>query len=263
MWFFTLCPGLALALPALGAKQGLVDATAAPNRALLVGVSHGLPGIDIDVDNVEAMITHPAYDFRGTTLEDSAATTSNILRELTALSEDAGADGTLFFYFSGHGNVGVLSAQDRLLKIEEIKAAIQAGRRNQGPLTRFVMIIDSCYSGSLLDPVRKLYPLSQLEESRIMTTMMVDEVVKGLSPKSRADKYWEKLFVLASSRSDQTSLAGWDGSVFTNAMTKAFKETVASGTLGDFVRKSQEYTKGHNPVARMVPESLSVEKMIP
>ena len=34
------------------------------------------------------------------------------------------------------------------------------------------------------------------------------------------------------------------------------------GTNADLIKKSQDYTKGHHPVARLVPESLGEEKLV-
>jgi len=74
----------------------------------------------------------------------------------------------------------------------------------------------------------------------------------------------KKLFVFASSRADETSLAGYDGSVFTNALVKAFNETEQKDeTMATLVKLTQEYTEGHHPVARMVPKALELEELVP
>ena len=44
-------------------KRGLVETPGAKNTALLVGVSHGLPGIDLDVQYVKSMASEDAYHF--------------------------------------------------------------------------------------------------------------------------------------------------------------------------------------------------------
>lgn len=248
-------------------ERGIAESVGGKNQALLVGVSHGLPGIDLDVDNVEKMATHGSYKFATSFLEEAAGTSTRVGQELTRLAEKSDKDGTLFFYFSGHGSSGSLYMQDGSMKIGTIRTAMEKGRAALGPLARLVMMFDSCYSGSLLDPVR-LLPLNQLYEPRLASAIFADEVVREMTPVSRNDEeavtYWKKLFVFASSRADETSLAGDDGSVFTVALKKAFDEVIVDNdTLDSWVKKTQTYTVGHHPVARFVPATLASEKMTP
>lgn len=247
-------------------ERGIAESVGGNNQALLVGVSHGLPGIDLDVNNVEKMATHGSYKFATTFLEEAAGTSTRVAQELTTTAEKADKDGTLFFYFSGHGNKGSLYMQDGSMAIATIRAAMEKGRKVAGPMVRLVLMFDSCYSGSLLDPVRFL-PLSQVYEPRLASAMFADEVVRQMTPESRNEEavvYWKKLFVFASSRADETSLAGDDGSVFTVALKKAFDEVIVDNdSLATWVKKTQKYTVGHHPVARFVPTTLENEKMTP
>lgn len=259
---------LAVAFPSFGANpQGLVDSADGKNEVLLVGVSHGLPGIDLDVKNVERMASNPAYKFHPNYLEEEKGTGANTLAELTRLSEAVGYDGSLFFYFSGHGSPGSLYMQDGSMTIAKARKAMEAGREKLGPMKRLVMMFDSCYSGSLLDPVRDILPLNQVYSERIANAMFADEAFRQLSPSREegpAAEYWQKLFVFASSRADETSLAGSDGSVFTVALGNGFDQTLESkGTLGAWVTKTQELTKGHHPVARFAPKELENEYLVP
>ena len=150
------------------------------------------------------------------------------------------------------------------MKIGEIREAVEQGRakKSSGPLARLVMIFDSCYAGSLLDPLR-LFSQLDLRDERAETEAFVDEVV-GTMTRGRADEYWKKLFVFAACRANETSLASGSGSVFTNAMAQAFDEAIgANATMAEFVQKTQEYTHGHHPVARFAPQDLENEKMKP
>lgn len=255
-----------VASPAVAAtKRSLVENSDGYNEALLVGVGHGLPGIDLDVDTVEAIATNPAYKFNTSYLEEAEGTSANVAAKLASLSEKTGSTGTLFYYFSGHGGPGSLYMQDGTMKIKTMRDAMEKGRAALGPMERVVMMFDSCYSGSLLDPVRMLLPLSQMYDSRISSAIFADEVVRQMSPaRGEASTYWKKLFVFASSRADETSLAGQGGSVFTVALKKAFDEvSETNGTMETWVKKTQEYTVGHHPVARFVPETLAYETMKP
>jgi uncharacterized caspase-like protein len=211
---------------------------------------------------VDAIAQHPSYGFKSTIVENQKGTEAEIARNLTQLAQDAREDGTLFFYFSGHGSVGKLMVHNTNMKIASIRAALEKGRQNLGPMARLVMMFDSCYSGSLLDPVRALFPMTKQTEELLANSIFADALVKEME-NDRAQPYWQKLFVFASSRADQTSLASPDGSIFTLALKKAFGEaTKANDTLATFVKKTQDYTKGHNPVARFSPTTLADEKMI-
>ena len=150
--------------------------------------------------------------------------------------------------------------QDRLLSAAEIKTAVQQARQSAGPLQRLVMMFDSCYSGALLDPLRRnLTPLMNIQ----FANEMADSVMNEFTQTRDGANYWNKIFVFASSRADETSAAGEAGSEFTVAMKKAFDETIQSGTVGEFIKKAQQYTVDHHPVARLVPLDMNNEKMAP
>jgi hypothetical protein len=255
-------------------ERGLVDSPdTTENMALLVGVSHGLAGLDIDMSNMEKIATHSAYHFKVAKLVDEQGTVSAVEEGLSDSAQRAGRTGTLLFYFTGHGNVGLIWPQDDTMKIEAIRQAIEDGRRSLGPLARLVMIYDSCHSGSLLDPMRTSYPLSQLGNDDLQASRFADAVVRAFSPALRSEPaYWSKLMVIASSRSSETSLASDTGSVFTKAFAQAFEETVqTNGTNADLIDAATRLTvelaqaiheKPHHPVARLVPQSLADEKLI-
>lgn len=252
-------------LSATAEERSLVEHFDAPNQALLVGVSHGLPGIDIDVNTVKRISSHSAYNFQPTTLMDAQGTKANVAQELAQAATRAGDDGSMLFYYSGHGSPGSLYLQDGSMTVDKIRKALEDGRSTQGPLERLVFISDSCYSGSLLDPMN-LGVMTQLQDPEIQSALMVNEIVFGLSRSShtgRAANYWKRLFVFASSRADETSLAGKDGSVFTVAFAKAFEETVnAKGKMTELVSKTQTLTVGHHPVARFAPADFGDEDVI-
>jgi len=240
---------------------GFVEYSDGNNESLIVGVGHGLEGIDIDVDNLNQLANHSAYRFKTITLEETAGTTTAISYNLTRLAEKAGATGTLFFYFSGHGNVGIIWPQDKTMHIQEIRAAVEKGRQSMGPLKRLVMMFDTCYAGSLLDPLRQLFALSF--DPAVQSALFADSVIQGMVPEQREKAYWEKLLVFASSRADETSLASPDGSIYTLAMMRAFRETAQEkGSIGKFQTRSEQYTDDHHPVARFVPASLKQERLV-
>lgn len=250
---------------AFAAYRGMVDSSDGLNEALLVRVGHGLPGLDKDVEMATAIAEHESYQFKPTFLAEAQGTAKNVGANLTQLVEKTGSDGTFFFYYTGHGSTGSIYLQDGSMPIAAIRSAMEKGRAALGPMKRLVLMFDSCYSGSLLDPVRDLLPLNQVYDSRVASALFADAVVEAMTPRRDEKGYWEELFVFASSRADETSLAGQTGSRFTVALKKAFDEVIATenATLGDWVAKTQEYTKGHHPVARFAPQTLENELMLP
>lgn len=259
LFFASLVCGLQSSI-AIENRELVID-PAAKNRMLLVGVSKGLPGIDKDLNMMEAIGTNSAYSFVPTRLWNSQGTVANVAEKLTQLSSEVDEKGTVFFYYSGHGSPGSISLSDRSMKISQIRGALEQGVLSNGPLARLVLMFDSCYSGSLVDPLRKMMaPLSDQAEA----VSFADKVVKEFTMDSRASDYWKSLFVFASSRSNETSNAGSAGSEFTVALNKAFGDVVKSkGTLAEWVSKTKNYTQGHHPVERFSPQDLANEKLIP
>lgn len=259
-----LCCALSVSLVAktISIRTGLVDSAQGKNLALLVGVSHGLPGIDTDLKNMKEIASHPSYRFDAQNLIDKQATVGSVKDKLTELSSNVLPGGTLFLYFSGHGNEKGILMQDRLMKITEIRQAIQKGREGKEALSRLVMMFDSCYSGALIDSVRAELTQDEIEQEN---QTFADNLVKGFNDINRDNTYWKKLFVFVSSRADETSAATWDGSGFTLALRKAFDESaLAKSKVSEFVKKAQDYTVEyhHHPQARLVPASLGDELLV-
>ena len=245
-------------------ERGLSEDKNAKNVLFSVGVSHGLPGIDLDVNNAVKMATDSAFNFQANTMMDEKGTTANIASKMTEYASQVSANGTFFFYFSGHGSPGSIYAQDRLMDIKEIRQALEDARKSSTPLERLVLMFDSCFSGSLLDPIRSHLSFT-MEDERDINTQMANQVTQEFTGDPQdGQPYWKSLFVFASSRADETSLAGQGGSVFTVALKKAFDEVMPSnGSLADWVSKTQTYTVGHHPVARFAPATMQDEKMKP
>lgn len=262
---FVCCASLVIGSWCAQAKEtrGLAQNGKAKNYGLMVGVSHGLPGIDLDVDMATAMASNAAYQFSTLRLMDSQGTSDRIARELTQQSKLVDAEGTFFFYYSGHGSPGSLYVQDGLMEVDVIREAIKTGRDGLAPLARLVLVFDSCFSGSLLDPFRGVLDFNFTDDATA-TKELVDNVTSAFQADGERGNYWSSLFVFASSRADETSLAGSNGSVFTVAMKKAFDEALAAkATMGAFVEKAKTYTEGHHPVERFVPAKLASEPMLP
>lgn len=235
-------------------ERGLVHDKSSTHQALIVGAAHSLPGIDIDMETATKIATHSDYQFTPTRLFNAEATVKNIESHLTTLMAKADQNGTFLFYYSGHGSKLSLYVQDGLLTAKQMRAALEKGREGLGPVSRLILILDSCYSGSLLDPFR-LIPDFDKSANEAFVNHLTSELF------NRAD-YWKSLFVFASSRANETSLASKKGGVFTNAMYQAFNESMDQNLLmKEFVERSQKYTWGHHPVARFVPSDMENERM--
>lgn len=242
----------ALLLPAVGADpRGLVESPGATNHALIVGVSGDLPGIPIDVKNMTWVAEHPAHHYQVHTLLEEAATAVTIARDLTAISREVPEKGTLLFYFSGHGDLGVISPTGEDMTPVQMRDALVEGRKGLAPLSRLVMIFDTCNSGSLVGPLRH-------------SAVLADAVRDTLVAANRDGRYWQKLMVITSARDDEWSLASPKGSYFTTGFREAFEDTVEeNGTVEELIRRTRENTTVSYPVARLEPESLAEEKLIP
>lgn len=243
-------------------SRSLVTNSKANNRALLVAAANGLSGLDYDIKNLQDIGSNADYAFKDSVLLDDNASVAGTKAALAKLAEEVDADGTLFFYFTGHGTKGGLYMGDqKFLHVSDIREAIELGRQGKGPVSRLVIMYDSCFSGSMVDPVlRNMFSDELL--SLGTATAMADELVQGLQTRG-AENYWSSLFVFASSLATETSLASAKGSIFTLALKQAFEETVkANGTMATLVELTKKYTKGHHPIERFVPATMKDENIL-
>jgi len=263
----TLC--LVLASILFGASlhaddRGFSTDPLARNSALLVSAAHGLPGLNYDIDNVEKMATHSASGFSVDKLENGKGTVSQIAKELARITDSSDEGATYFFYFTGHGGKGTIYAEDRTMQISEIRSAIEKGRLPWGPMARLTFVVDSCHSGSLVDPLRSLKPDAFFNSSQVVSQEMVDSIVEALAPKRGQAALYHSLFAFVSAQANETCLAGSKGSAFTVAMANAWAKAVDQKyTVEQFITETQKGTKGSHPVARLVPAQLAQEILVP
>jgi hypothetical protein len=224
------------------------------NQALLLSVAHGLPGLDLDILNAKTILTDSSNQFQTVELKDVKV--AQAAMDLKKVAQTAGPLGSFAFYYTGHGLKGGLFLQDATLSIQQIRKAIEEARIKEGPLSRLVLIFDSCYSGSLIDPIRK----------DRLSADFADEVVRVMTAPSRDGQsyssYWKELIVFASAAANETCLAGDDGSQFTVALKKSWDSVIQSdGTIGEFIAATKKGTVGSHPVERLVPASLAESKL--
>lgn len=245
-------------------SRGLSTDPLAKNSALLVSSAHGLPGLDYDIDNLEAMVKNSASGFTVDKLEHGQGTVAKIATELTRIVDSSDNHATHFFYFTGHGGRGTIYAEDRSMKIEEVKQALVKGREQWGPMARLTFMIDSCHSGSLIDPLSTLKPTQLLDSPSVVAMEMVDALVDELAPRRGESPLYHSLLAFVSAQASETCLAGSKGSAFTVAMKKAWDKAVSEKyTVEQFIVETQKGTQGSHPVARLVPAELAKEVLVP
>jgi hypothetical protein len=259
-----LLASFALTTSVFADSRGLSSDPNARNTALLVSSSHGLPGLEYDIDNLEEMALNAHSGFTVEKVVNGKATVSKIASELTHLADSSDGNASHLFYFTGHGGRGTILAEDRAMKIDEIKKALVKGRELWGPMARLTFIVDSCHSGSLIDPMRSLKTMDFLNSPQVVAQEMVDEIVQGLAPTRAESPLFRSLFAFVSARADETCLAGSNGSAFTVAMKNAWNKAVDQKlTVKQFIDETAKGTKGSHPTARLVPAQLAEEVLVP
>lgn len=180
--------------------------------ALVVGVGQDLPTTVDDASAVAALLCDPtrcAYPpDQVCLLTSTAAHRQAVLDGLDWLAATAGSEATALVYFSGHGletpdyylapfgyNLGAL---DQTM----IAAALFNEKLRAIKTQKLVIILDCCYAGG------------QAEAKAVTKAPLLPDVLQTLGG-SRGR------VVIASSRKDETSLAGHPYSLFTAALLEA------------------------------------------
>ena len=151
--FYLLIGALALALTGCSGKveeaqtKGLAQGGDGQNYAVLFGAPNGLAGVPTDVRELGSLLQDRQYDFRFRVISNANATAQQII---DATADAASTADSLLWFFSGHGNTGILMADDRSFTFHEVADGIREARNNV-PLKRLLVFIDSCYAGSFVD----------------------------------------------------------------------------------------------------------------
>ncbi len=124
----------------------------ANNVALLFSSPNNLSGPPTDIKTLKPILE--GLSFKVVTVDN--ATVDDIIRETKKSSKDIGENGTLFWYFSGHGTQqGRLVAEnEQLLDFKEVTTAITDVR--ESPIKRFLVFVDACFSGQLVNGTQSL-----------------------------------------------------------------------------------------------------------
>lgn len=252
-----------------GQLRDLAYDSNAKNIALLFGAANGLPGIQDDLNHMKKVLEDPqgGNSFEVVLIED--ASQGQILKATQDAAIAVGDNGTIFWYFSGHGaSDGELMTTQGMLPFSLVSETIRNARST--PVKRMFAMFDSCFSGQMVD--------GSATVASAGGNGITDEYMKGVAENyvgsaaasfydnasiaKLAPSAYEQMIVMSASQSYETSLAGSSGSEFTNAISTVFSEFKsgrANATIGEFldaVKKQTANSSGghHTPAFRVMPE---------
>lgn len=248
--------------------SGLAHSEDGHNVAVLMGAPNGLPGVATDIREVDLLFRDDEMNLGfNEVIKDDRASTRDIF---TKTAQAAANADTLLWYFSGHGSRGVLLAEDRSFRFSEVADAVMSAR-NEKPLERLIVLIDSCYSGSFVDGRNPIIPGTKSTISHKCS--VAADAKDSEDPFTEISRYegtlYRQAFVLTSSTKDQSSvdLGRSRGGAFTwtlrGSITR-FKTENPEATIRQISEKTRTDTKkiaGHTPVWRGIPsETVMNEK---
>lgn len=275
--------GLHVALTACGtspsssAVQGLAANGSGHNAAVIFGAPRGLAGVPTDVREFGNLLHNAQYDFR---FQDVRSNGNANVREILELTGNTAKEAeSMIWFFSGHGNRGIMLAKDQTFTFHQVADAIRQARQNV-PLKRLIVFIDSCYSGSFVNgnaPIIEDTRIasSQDEGTRRTKCALPAEAAAALDAAAENDAedfdfldardrgIFEQAFVLASSTKDESSidLGSEQGGAFTWSMRQVvanFGSTDTNVSIKQFADATSDKTEdigGHTPVYRAYPST--------
>ncbi len=247
--------------------------SSAKNIALVFGAANGLPGITDDLNTMKQVLEDPQGGNGFQVIMVNDATRDQILNATKEAAVAAGENGTIFWYFTGHGaESGQLMTTGGMLPFAEVSDAIRSVR--QTPVKRMFAFFDSCFSGQMVDgdaTVKRFTSKNFNTEISDRTMKVAEENYADAAAGSFFDQSpivkmgpsaYEQLIVMSASQRYETSLAGSGGSQFTNALSNVFralKSSKPNATIGEFldgVKTETTRSSGghHTPTYRVMPE---------
>lgn len=222
------------------------------NVALLFGSPNGLAGVPTDIRELNTLFSQEDFHFRTVPVND--ATTSDIFE--TAKTEGKDAD-SLIFYFSGHGNRGVMLAEDRTFTFREVATALKSERGGR-PFDRLLVIIDSCLSGSFVDGNGDMIitePGSETGSHPLFT----EEAL--FAPMAADPTLYKQAFIFSASKQNENSqdLGSAKGGSFTYTFRTVMGRMKTQNPMVNFRDFAQEVSQitddeyGHTPMWRGFP----------
>jgi hypothetical protein len=266
----TTCAGLAACGGPVSVSKtsGLAHSEKEKNAAILVGAANGLDGVSTDLREFPKLLQDPQYGFDFQTVNANPnASADDILKSTGDLAK---ASDSLLWYFSGHGNTGIMLASDRTFTFHEVADAIRQAR-NGVPLKRLIVLVDSCFSGSFVDgddPIIEGQGKTakttrgnrcrclQTEEMRAATaTNQFANETLFQTLGERDTGIYEQAFVMASSSKDEESadLGADQGGAFTYALRTTIASLKKSDDAATFSDMASQTTTLTNQVGQQTP----------
>jgi hypothetical protein len=263
----------------------------ARNIALLFGAANGLPGIQDDLNHMKQVLEDPQGGNGFQVVVINEATRDQILSATQEAAVAAGENGTIFWYFSGHGaESGDLMTTGGMLPFSKVTDTIRSAR--QTPVKRMFAMFDSCFSGQMVNGSAAIngmrsgglggsdnvYALTSAPEGSDWSSASDDEAMMQVAKNyaniaadsfydqapvaKMAPQAFEQLVVMSASQRYETSWAGGGGSEFTSALSnvfRSFKSSRPQATIGEFLDAVRSETTRsssghHTPAFRVMPE---------
>lgn len=250
-----------------GRLRDLAFDSSAKNIALLFGAPNGLPGIGDDLNQMKKVLEDSSAGNAFEVIVINEATKEKILEATRDAAVRVGQNGTLFWYFSGHGaQDGTLMTIGGMLPFSQVTDAIKASRDT--PVKRMFAFFDSCFSGQMVDggavvKGETLAGSAMLKEAAESYAQSAADTFHDSGPIAvMAPNAYEQLIVMSASQRSETSLATSAGSMFTNSVANVFrdfKKSKPGATIGDFLTAVSADTRQssgghHTPAYRVMPE---------
>ncbi len=187
----------------------------ADNVAVLFADS--APGIssaeafNYDMNKMANTLSSPPYNFK--VIKQPQATRDDIINRTAEAAASLKENGTLLFFYTGHGDVGYL---------EETSSQDIAWATSQGKYARLVMILEACYSGSF---------------------------TKGATAIQRDSKAYNGLLIMTAAKDDESSADDGVESYFPKYLSAGLQQfsTKASVTLNDLITWVHTSAASENP----------------
>jgi hypothetical protein len=144
----------------------------AHNIAILAsGAGRGVSSseaFELDLERMGKVLKEPPFSFDVRPMGDAGF--AQVTDALAKAAGELGPDGTLLFFFSGHGSPNNIYKGDDQLSSAELNRAVAHGN-----YARFTALIEACESGSFAHGGGALEPASNYKSQLVMTAAKADE----------------------------------------------------------------------------------------
>lgn len=230
-----------------------------------------LTGPEADVDIMEKCLTKPAGTLYRVFVRQEL-TASGILDEILACFGSAQAQDVSLFFYSGHGAFSNDPEQQGALVGADGKGTITASALRQALDQipgRKIIILDSCYSGSIIRNEESGALRSAVTQKDRTAMDFLDSFTAAFSKQSRSADYYSEYFILTAAAENEQSYEDRIGSRYAGLFTanlanglgysiwrNAYSERMADANHNGVVtiREAYQYTRN-----KMITEGQHVQ----